>query len=1324
MIKDNKDYGEEYYCTSFGGIPYDRNSYNGHWTKFFQEIAKAVVHNYAPSRVLDVGCAKGFLVEAFRDLGVAAYGFDSSEFAISEVRDDIQAYCKIGTVEDEAMYDGQFDVITCIEVLEHVPMETARRAISLMTQHAPVIIFSSSPTDFDEPTHINVQSSRVWDEEFSSQGHVCLKSDWTREVIAPHAVIYVHRALAIASGLKGQVFDLREEFTQQLGRIKVDMKDISSELQSIRESKQGQQQTALTLGRQVSALRDEFAEKLGTLQVTLEDVGAQFVPIDSFAEEHQGTTLENLRTQNAKLESELSQVSLERQKYQSALMHTQDFLDSIQKGRSFRVLRKMWGLRDTMLPAGTARRALYHRLVGGVPPIPSHHHMGHDLSNYEQKWSQRFETWRNTSEPCAMELQQQREHMYEIEGTPLISVVTPVFRVGAHVLKETIESVQAQSYGKWEMVLVIDDHESVDVKNLIGTKSLEDRRIKYRTIATNTGISEATNAALEIASGEFIALLDHDDLLTPDALYHVVSYIRNDREVDFLYSDKDQITGDGKTRLNPLFKGGWSWVQMMSANFPTHFCVIRRAVIDEVGGFDQSTNGAQDWDMFLKISLITQRIVHIPRSLYHWRIIESSVASGLQAKPYVLKAQHQALQKYLQTRNLKAEIRMAPDSSIRLLWDTRRIVYGVVLVHNESASIEDLIATIAWLKLQDHRPSSLHVVTSSELSRSIGLLLDNRCSWVTHGVIEGAAPVDTLNLLPFDDFSEYTLWIHSGVIVKQSDYVTELLGWAEGANAPLVGGQVTAGDGTLLNCGYVVSDKGNFIDVFAGLAPKAYTTYGSSEWYREYRAVSGLVFLMQTKAMENYFGAQFNRDPSYHDFLVGIQVRVTERGLRAIYTPYARATYPLQFPKTNLTLTGLAEQTTDINFNPNVWDWNKNTVLPLENKSSEVVQSIWDGYTSDALTLAEIYDFNIHDLEANHSSILAGKAFREVHTALWFLPPFGSAFYGGIFTILKFAEYLKREHNIQSTFAIVGTKDVSEIRHSICQALPQLRGSTVVSIPDDKKLSSLDTFDVGFCTLWTTAYSLLKFNRVNRKIYFMQDYEPLFYPAGSTSAQVETTYRFGFQAICNTQSLKASYEEYGGTATYFVPSINRDVFYPPQFEQRNDENKPFKVFLYGRPGNPRNGFELALQALKRLKVKMGDEVQIVSAGAEWDPSPYGMEGVLSHLGMLPYEQTGELYRTCHVGLTMMMTRHPSYLPFELMGCGCVVVSGSNKWNNWMLKDGVNAVVSETSASCIADSIYRVLTQRKYREMLQRNAYQHVQGLKDWDEEFSKLWSSI
>jgi len=376
-------------------------------------------------------------------------------------------------------------------------------------------------------------------------------------------------------------------------------------------------------------------------------------------------------------------------------------------------------------------------------------------------------------------------------------------------------------------------------------------------------------------------------------------------------------------------------------------------------------------------------------------------------------------------------------------------------------------------------------------------------------------------------------------------------------------------------------------------------------------------------------------------------------------------------------------------------------------------------HSIEAKSLVDLFDFSVSDIESTQQLHELNTKNIDINRIIWFIPGINNPFWGGIHTILNFASFYKERYSVDNYFVITGNFDESTIRDSISLAFPILKEEEIVIAQSEKEIANLKAADISICTQWKTAFFSLKFNKVKRKFYFIQDYEPLFYPAGSISALVEETYRFGFYGITNTISLKNIYDSYyGGHSVSFTPSIDNKIFYPSK--NRINRNKKL-VFFYARPDHPRNGFELGISALEKLKQKMGDQVRIVTAGATWTPEDFGIEGILENLGLLKYEETAELYRQCDAGLVMMFTRHPSYLPLELMACGCPVVTNYNPATTWLLHDKENCLLTRASASCIADALHKCFIDNDLRNHLVQNGLTTAQNHANWREEMERVF---
>lgn len=365
---------------------------------------------------------------------------------------------------------------------------------------------------------------------------------------------------------------------------------------------------------------------------------------------------------------------------------------------------------------------------------------------------------------------------------------------------------------------------------------------------------------------------------------------------------------------------------------------------------------------------------------------------------------------------------------------------------------------------------------------------------------------------------------------------------------------------------------------------------------------------------------------------------------------------------------------------------------------------LWDRYTSDALQLADIVDCTLEDLAAPQQHPERVHADWRTWAVNWYMWPFESAYYGGVMTILRFAAHM-RQQGVRQRVLICGGADVREVNARIAEVFPVLADTEVIALDSAEAIANIPHADISFATLWTTAYVLLRVRNAGLKFYFMQDYEPLFYPAGSTYAQAELTYRFGFYGIGNAQSIREIYvNDYGGQAHTLAPAVDTSIFHLPATPRAA---APLRLFYYARPGVPRNSFELAACALRRLKHRMGSAVEIDCAGANWKPEDYGLGGLVNALGMLPYRATADLYQRCHVGLVMMMTRHPSYLPFELMACGALVVSNQNDANRWLLKAGENCLLAPASATALAQTLEDALVRWDAHAPLRERAHAMV-----------------
>ena len=267
--------------------------------------------------------------------------------------------------------------------------------------------------------------------------------------------------------------------------------------------------------------------------------------------------------------------------------------------------------------------------------------------------------------------QQYKEPEQELEYKPLISVVVPVYNVEPQMLTACIQSVQNQTYDNWELCLVDDCSTDARVRETLRQfEGVERIKIKYRS--ENGHISRTTNDGIAMAEGEFVALLDCDDLYAENALYEIAKKLNEDHTLDFIYSDEDKLSEDGTKRRNPFFKPDWSPDTFMSLMYTCHLAVYRKSLLDEMGGLRVGLEGSQDYDLVLRVMEKTNRIGHVPKILYHWREREESTANDISAKPYIIETTKKAKLEALERRGVKGHLEYIQDIVMF------RVVYEVV----------------------------------------------------------------------------------------------------------------------------------------------------------------------------------------------------------------------------------------------------------------------------------------------------------------------------------------------------------------------------------------------------------------------------------------------------------------------------------------------------------------------------------------------------------------------------------------------------------------------------------------------------------------------
>ncbi|MBO5398597.1 MAG: glycosyltransferase [Clostridia bacterium] len=266
-----------------------------------------------------------------------------------------------------------------------------------------------------------------------------------------------------------------------------------------------------------------------------------------------------------------------------------------------------------------------------------------------------YKMWIANNEPSEEELEKLKSISFEKE--PLISVVVPMYNTNERYFEELVTAMENQIYKRWELCLADGSNEKNPKFEEMASK---DNRIFYKFLGENKGISGNSNEALKMANGKYIALLDHDDLLPVNSLFEFVKTINENNEPDFIYSDEDKINDNGE-RYNPYFKPDYSPETLAVHNYITHLIMFKKELLEKVGMFDDGFNGAQDYDLILRLTENSKNIIHISKILYHWRAAEGSTADVADNKPYAFEAGRRAVEAHIKRLGLEGKVENGQD---------------------------------------------------------------------------------------------------------------------------------------------------------------------------------------------------------------------------------------------------------------------------------------------------------------------------------------------------------------------------------------------------------------------------------------------------------------------------------------------------------------------------------------------------------------------------------------------------------------------------------------------------------------------------------------
>jgi GT2 family glycosyltransferase len=473
---------------------------------------------------------------------------------------------------------------------------------------------------------------------------------------------------------------------------------------------------------------------------------------------------------------------------------------------------------------------------------------------------------------------------------PLISVITPVHNTAPRVLTACLESVRAQAYGNWQLCIADDGSTQADTKSVLRQHAV-DPRVRLIELETSQHVSAASNAALSLASGEFVVLLDHDDELAPEALAEVVRYLNANPDADVIYSDEDKLDEAG-ARCDPYFKPDWSPELFLSYMYTCHLMVVRRQLMEDIGGFRREFDGAQDYDLLLRLMEKTGRIHHLPRILYHWRKSATSTASAGATKPWALDAGRRALEDYGRRTGLGSEVIPGPHPGMYRL---RRTIRGAPLVsivipttgrpHEKRGDL--LAQCLRSLEKTSWRNLEVILATDTEaISDASRAALDR----LPHRVFKySSRPTfnfsHKVNEAVQHARGEHVVLFNDDLEVRSAEWLSAMLEHSQDQEIGAVGARLLYPDGRLQHVGMLIG--------VCGLASHAFHQYpGGSSGYagsavvaRNCSAVTAACLMTRRAVFDELGGLDEELPVDFND--VDFCLRLRAAGYRIVYTPSA-----------------------------------------------------------------------------------------------------------------------------------------------------------------------------------------------------------------------------------------------------------------------------------------------------------------------------------------------------------------------------------------------------------------------------------------------------
>jgi GT2 family glycosyltransferase/glycosyltransferase involved in cell wall biosynthesis len=477
------------------------------------------------------------------------------------------------------------------------------------------------------------------------------------------------------------------------------------------------------------------------------------------------------------------------------------------------------------------------------------------------------------------------------------SVIVPVYNVPARYLEACVRSVQAQTYPFWELCLCNDASTQQETIDCLARLQGTDPRIRIRHLPENQGIAGASNAAVEMATGDYLVMLDNDDMLAPNALFEAALAVHANPSIDCLYSDEDKID-ENDNLIDHYYKPDWSPEHLESVMYVLHMLVVRKKLFLELGGFRAAFSGAQDYDLMLRVARATQAIHHLPHLLYHWRAIPGSSAAVVDAKPYALQAGFRALSEHAAEKYGAAA--KVEDGLLPGTFRVRREIVGtprvslLILTNNNTIElpgrppfhmVDNLVDSI--LSRTSYRNFEIVVVDNSRLTP------EQIARFERDGVrVENyTLPVRPFNYASKANFAirqchtEHLVMLNDDMEVINSDWLSALLEFSQDPEVGGVGGRLLHADGTIQHVGTIIGVNDGTAHIYHSFPGDFIGYNGFTHLIRNYSALTGACFATRKSVLTQVGGFDEGFAIDFND--TDLCLKIVECGYRLVYTPYS-----------------------------------------------------------------------------------------------------------------------------------------------------------------------------------------------------------------------------------------------------------------------------------------------------------------------------------------------------------------------------------------------------------------------------------------------------